>query len=907
MIKIYAKTKIFLFSFIFLLETQSLFLSQTATFNYTGTVQTWTVPPCVFCLNIDMRGAQGGGILGNPYGGSGQGGRGARVIHPCIPVQPGQVLEIRVGGCPTAHTGGYNGGGNGHTSGTIQMASRGGGGATDIRVAPYALANRIAVAGGGGGRSGGSQQQNYQATGGAGGCASGQQGFGSPFTGVGGGGGTQAAGGNGGPPWGGGQPGTAGSLGQGGNGGFYSSASGGGGGGGYYGGGGGGGDNCCQGANGGGAGGGGSSFYPAGATCTQGFQTSDGQLVITYASGGALITASNTGPYCVGQTINLSATNGASSYAWTGPNGFTSNVQNPTIPNSTALDAGVYTLNYVTPACNGSTTTTVIVNIPINPLFTQITPICESGQVPLLPGSSNNNPVITGTWSPGVISSAVAGTQVYTFTPAPNFCANVATMNIVILPNEIPTFTQINPLCINDPAPILPNPSTNLTPYTGTWSPPTVITNTAGIYTYGFTPTAGQCAVATTMDITILNYTIPTFTQIGPICQFTQGVVLPGSSTNLVPITGTWNPAIINTQIPNTTVYNFTPDPFQCSATGQMTIVIDPLNIPQFAQIAPVCQGDVPPLIPTVSTNVPGIVGSWTPPTIDSSIDGIFTHTFAPNPNQCADTVTMDIVIIAAMPPTFVADTLTGCNPLMVNLSTQQVQNANYTWVWNGNTIGTGNSLDYLFTSAGCHDITLIYNLQGCLETTTYNSYICMENYPVASFTSNPNVLSSQSEVIQFNNNTLGAVTYFWEFGDGEVSSEFDPNHPYVGVSENMLVSLTASTPLGCSDIFELTLVVISDPIFYVPNSFTPDQDENNQTWHPVFTTGFDPYKFSLVIYNRWGEIIWESLNAEGEWDGTYGVNGLDVPLGVYTWVINYSNKETDDKKVITGNINLIR
>jgi gliding motility-associated-like protein len=102
-------------------------------------------------------------------------------------------------------------------------------------------------------------------------------------------------------------------------------------------------------------------------------------------------------------------------------------------------------------------------------------------------------------------------------------------------------------------------------------------------------------------------------------------------------------------------------------------------------------------------------------------------------------------------------------------------------------------------------------------------------------------------------------------------------------------------------------LVVISDPIFYVPNSFTPDQDENNQTWHPVFTTGFDPYKFSLVIYNRWGEIIWESLNAEGEWDGTYGVNGLDVPLGVYTWVINYSNKETDDKKVITGNINLIR
>jgi hypothetical protein len=235
------------------------FAQQSVTFNYTGAIQTWTVPPCVYSIQVDVRGAKGGGIQGNPFVGSGQGGNGARVQHPSIAVTPGQVLEIRVGGNPTGPTGGWNGGGNGHPSPNAQNESKGGGGASDIRISPFAMNNRIVVAGGGGGRAGGSGQTNYQATGGQGGCTTGQTGTGSPFTGTGGGGGTQFSGGNGGPPWGGGQPGTAGSIGQGGNGGFYTSAAGGGGGGGYFGGGGGGGDNCCTGANGGGGGGGGAS------------------------------------------------------------------------------------------------------------------------------------------------------------------------------------------------------------------------------------------------------------------------------------------------------------------------------------------------------------------------------------------------------------------------------------------------------------------------------------------------------------------------------------------------------------------------------------------------------------------------------------------------------------------------
>ena len=92
-----------------------------------------------------------------------------------------------------------------------------------------------------------------------------------------------------------------------------------------------------------------------------------------------------------------------------------------------------------------------------------------------------------------------------------------------------------------------------------------------------------------------------------------------------------------------------------------------------------------------------------------------------------------------------------------------------------------------------------------------------------------------------------------------------------------------------------------------MPNSFTPDQDEFNQTWGPVFTQGFDPYNFDLFVFNRWGEIVWESHDSQGRWDGTYGNKGRECADGVYTWKISYKPKETDEKIDITGSIRLIR
>jgi gliding motility-associated-like protein len=546
----------------------------------------------------------------------------------------------------------------------------------------------------------------------------------------------------------------------------------------------------------------------------------------------------NNASICPGESVTLTANIPGNpstvSYLWS-PGGETT--QSITV---SPISSTTYTVSASGFGINGapisnSATSTVTVNAPINPTFSQILPFCNNSVVTaVLPTNSTNLPPIPGTWNPPTVSSATVGSQVYTFTPTNIYCANTATMTVTTIPNGTASVNPINTLCINSVAPILQTTSTNTIPYQGTWNPPIISTSTAGIFPYTFTPTPGQCGLPITINVTIQE-------------------------------------------------------------------------VAAFSQIPQLCQDDPNPILPTISNNTPGITGVWTPATIDSSIPGFFTHTFLPNSGQCQTTVNMNITIVPAAPPSFIADNLTGCNPLPVNFSTiNPIPGANYTWFLNNTEIGTGPNLVYTINASGYHDIILEYELSSCSEITTYDDYIFMENDPIASFTFNPAVISSEIEEINFVNSSIGAVSYLWDFGDNSSSTVQNTSHTYTGASDNILVSLTASTPLGCFDIYEMTIVVLSEAIFYIPNTFTPDEDEHNQLWRPIFTSGFDIYSFNLEIYNRWGETIWETNDASAGWDGTYGIDGLKVPSGIYNWTIRYGSKINDDTKQVNGFVNVL-
>ena len=264
------------------------------TFNYTGGVQNFLVPAGCTTVTVDIRGSQGGDAVGNAIGWNNgpvniSGGNGGKV-QGTLAVTGGETLKIYVGGQGSTSIGGFNGGGAPASCSGTEVIAAGGGGASDIRRGGTALSNRIVVAGGGGGSSG-SANTAYQGTGGAGGDLTGANGTTAlGLTCLPGSGGTQSNGGSAGNSscfCGGSCTANIGSLGMGGasvccasglstcscNG--TGCVSGGGGGGGYYGGG-------ASIIHGGGGGGSSNTGSVTGVTHTQGVQTGNGQVIISW-------------------------------------------------------------------------------------------------------------------------------------------------------------------------------------------------------------------------------------------------------------------------------------------------------------------------------------------------------------------------------------------------------------------------------------------------------------------------------------------------------------------------------------------------------------------------------------------------------------------------------------------------
>jgi len=346
---------------------------------------------------------------------------------------------------------------------------------------------------------------------------------------------------------------------------------------------------------------------------------------ITVNSASTTPTFTQLGPYCVGATPGTLPT--------TSLNGI-SGTWNAAISTAGA-GSTVYTFTPTAGQCANTATMTVVVNANIAPTFTQLGPYCVGATPGTLPTTSLNG--FTGTWN-GTISTAGAGSTVYTFTPTAGQCATTATMTVVVNANIAPTFTQLGPYCVGATPGTLP--TTSLNGFTGTWNA-AISTAGAGSTVYTFTPTAGQCATTATMTVVVNANIAPTFTQLGPYCVGATPGTLPTTSLN--GFTGTWN-AAISTAGAGTTVYTFTPTAGQCATTATMSVVVNANITPTFTQLGPYCVGATPGTLPTTSLN--GFTGTWNA-AISTAGAGTTVYTFTPTAGQCATTATMSVTITA--------------------------------------------------------------------------------------------------------------------------------------------------------------------------------------------------------------------------------------------------------------------
>jgi gliding motility-associated-like protein len=201
--------------------------------------------------------------------------------------------------------------------------------------------------------------------------------------------------------------------------------------------------------------------------------------------------------------------------------------------------------------------------------------------------------------------------------------------------------------------------------------------------------------------------------------------------------------------------------------------------------------------------------------------------------------------------------------------------------------------------------ITSIY---GCVYTGSFNNIIEVKPLPVADFTfsSNPATFFETSIQLQ-DRSSVDVIDWEW-FSPGSSPMTSTSQNPVFTFPEGEVgtypVTLMVTTEHGCTDTVTYIMNVVSDILFYAPNTFTPDDDEYNQSWG-VFVEGIDIYHFDLYIFNRWGEMIWESHDKDAKWDGTYG--GEPVPQGTYVWRASAKDKYNDGKYEFQGHINVIR
>jgi gliding motility-associated-like protein len=342
-----------------------------------------------------------------------------------------------------------------------------------------------------------------------------------------------------------------------------------------------------------------------------------------------------------------------------------------------------------------------------------------------------------------------------------------------------------------------------------------------------------------------------------------------------------------------------------CQDSDSCVLTVTPLVEPNFNAMGPYCLGLIPaPMLPASSTNA--IQGVWNPLAVNTQQLGSFNYIFNPTPGQCADSASLTVQISDNPGVSFNADNLLGCSPLQGTLTTAAVNGATYLWQINGQQVGNTASISYNLPNVGCYDVELQVDISGCAASALLSDYLCVEGTPVVGFSFVPGEFTSPSELVSFNNGTQGASSYVWQYGDGNSSNQPEGTHTYTNTTGGYFVTLIASSPSGCTDSLTQFIGYQEPLIYYVPNTFTPDQDQFNQQWKPIFTSGFDPYDYHLRIFNRWGELIWESFNDETGWDGVYGTD-FQAQEGIYTWEITFATKTKNEKQQLTGTLNLLR
>ncbi len=365
---------------------------------------------------------------------------------------------------------------------------------------------------------------------------------------------------------------------------------------------------------------------------------------------------------------------------------------------------------------------------------------------------------------------------------------------------------------------------------------------------------------------------------------------VPGGVTS-----GSQNPQIINVPFAAAGQYTvLVTDINTCTNTAVTNIIVNPAPIAN-------ATGNNPCLNDNINlTATGGVTYSWSgpggyssnlqnptisPSTFNNSGNYIVTVT---DVNGCIATANINVTVNPIPVPSITSGPNTGCAPLCVQFTVNSTPSPS-TAVWTlGNGSGaTGLNAETCYNTAGVYTITAgMTDQNGCSGFATYTVEVYPK--PIADFNHAPlkPILNIDPDVT-FTDASHGAniVSWNWYFMNTAQYTSNLQNPVFVYTEPGTYaVALVVKSDKGCIDTIVRPLIVGDDFGIYVPNAFSPNGDGLNEIFQPK---GFGIVKYNLKIFDRWGEMIFETSTLEEGWDGKYqGRGDKIIQNGVYTWLI---------------------
>lgn len=399
------------------------------------------------------------------------------------------------------------------------------------------------------------------------------------------------------------------------------------------------------------------------------------------------------------------------------------------------------------------------------------------------------------------------------------------------------------------------------------------------------------------------------------VWQWTPAEGLAGANT----------PNPILTTLNETTTYTVSAFPAanpECVISDEITVSVDLSLEVEGEDLFFACLNEEAILTaPEILTGNAPITYNWTLPDGSTSTEENIIATAAVTPQTYCVEVTdacnlttnfcVELFSYPSIPATFGVDDPIGCPPHFVNMTSDYTAFQNVaSMVWdfgNGQSATLMGSANFPYTSAGTYlPILTITDVNDCVTSDTLNNPIVVIANPVSNFDIDPGILILPQTEVRVRDNSINA--FQWEYTFDQYGTGFSPDTSFVfpGERGEYFIRLVTTNEIGCTDTLIRSLLIQEDIDIYIPNSFTPDGDGINDVWK-VEGSGFVGQNFELIIFNRWGQPVFQSTDPEEVWLGDHQGGGYYNQDSLYFYLLKVQDVENDVRYEYQGHIIMLR